>query len=129
MAKEFKDWDKKFSRAQIEACRVEWLDHNLADALTSWHFGYKQPSIEGARWAVYEADGFEEWQLFRVSLKGLDTSQKLSMLHTRWQMFCGFEKGTVDQMAKLEIETARIWNYIGALRRGGQLNAELEIVK
>ena len=118
MAKEFKKFDNAFSRAEIKACRDKWL---FGDVMSRWHFGYDQPSVDDARYAVYEADGFMDWQLFRVALKGLSTVEKISMLTNRWNV-------CVEDLS-IEQERIRIMNYIGALRRGGQLDADLRIVK
>lgn len=121
MAKEFKDWDKRFSQEQIKLCRLRWLsagfshydDAGFEKALDD--MGYAQPSVAEARFAVYEADGFEDWQLFRVSMKGLTTRQKIAMCRHRWNSMITCNEG--DSV----IETHRIWNYLGALKRGGQL--------
>ena len=121
MAKEFKDWDKAFSRAEIDLCRREWLFGH--DEL-QWNYGYNQPGVEEARHAVYEADGHVDWQKFRVAMKGANTVDKLRMLHNRWLKKVS---GRTDEQAGLE--KTRIWNYIGALRRGGQLDRNLIAVK
>jgi len=56
-----------------------------------------------------------EWQNFRLSLKGLPTTEKLQRLSQRRQ----------DKMDHLCVlprqEQVRIDNYINALKRGGQL--------
>lgn len=121
MAKEFKDWDKRFSKAQIEACRKRWLSANFSHYDDAWFekalddMGYAQPSVAEARFAVYEAEGFEDWQLFRVSLKGLTTKQKVAMLRMYWDVQVDCARGDII------IDSQRVWNYIGALKRGGQL--------
>ena len=60
----------------------------------------------------------ENWQTFRKSLKGLPTEEKLTKLSgwLRSRRGGGCTKTQVD-------------NYINALKRGGQLNADLEVVK
>lgn len=50
------------------------------------------------------------WQRFRLSLKGLDTEKKLERL-AQWPI-----RGREDQV--------RVWNYLNALKRGGQLDLE-----
>lgn len=119
MAKEFKQWDKAFSKDEITRCRTEWLltkDNTLEEG---WYegaladMGYVVVGIEEARHVVYEAEGFRDWQLFRVSMKGLTTQQKVAMLYRRWIKLADCIEGYN--------ETRRIWNYLGALKRGGQL--------
>lgn len=128
MAKEFKDWDKKITSAEIEAQRQKWLYDKLEgrDEAALLHcgfgvwedyIGYVAVSIEEARHAVYVAEGFHAWQAFRVSLKGLSTVHKLFMLGHYWAEMCD---GNEDENSRV-INLHRIWNYIGALKRGGQL--------
>jgi hypothetical protein len=129
MAKEFKDWDKVFTKAEIATCRQKWLYDNLEgrsekDLVERGNFhiwpdyiGYMAVSIEEARHAVYKADGFRDWQLFRVSLKGLSTVHKLFMLGHYWKVMCDEAEDEDSRTTNLH----RIWNYIGALKRGGQL--------
>lgn len=50
------------------------------------------------------------WQRFRLSLKGLPTDVKLDRL-AQWPI-----RGREDEV--------RIWNYLNALKRGGQLDLE-----
>lgn len=123
MAKEFKQWDKAFSKDEIEACRAQWLvEFGNIESDKSWFedsltkMGYTAIGIQEARFAVYEADGFRDWQLFRVAMKGLTTKQKIAMLELRWSYAHQFYGGNM-----LVTEKHRIWNYLGALKRGGQL--------
>lgn len=81
---------------------------------------YSQEKVE---WAVYHAEGFEDWQKFRVSMKGHSTKEKLFCLGA---YFVQHLSGTDRQ--KL-IRNIRINNYLGALIRGGQLNRQLEVVR
>lgn len=81
---------------------------------------YSQEKVE---WAVYHAEGFDDWQKFRVSLKGLSTKEKLYCLATYWTSFMN---GTDRQRLLVQI---RCNNYLGALIRGGQLNSKLEVVR
>lgn len=59
----------------------------------------------------------EAWQRFRLTLKGIPTFKKLEYL----------------KIYRPEIPTRRVQvqldNYINALKRGGQLNMNLEVVK
>lgn len=122
MAKEFKDWDKRFSKDQIEASRKRWLSANFSEYDDEWFeralrdMGYDSSITMGqVRHAVYEAPDAADWQLFRVSLKGMTTQQKVAMLRMRWDVQIDCERGDGT------IEKHRIWNYVGALKRGGQL--------
>lgn len=54
-----------------------------------------------------------DWQDFRVSLKGIDTEDKIRKLHHRY---------VVKKAASNRAEYVRIDNYIKALTRGGQLH-------
>ena len=51
-----------------------------------------------------------EWQRFRLSLKGLSTETKLERL-AQWPI-----RDRQDQV--------RVWNYLNALKRGGQLDLD-----
>lgn len=50
------------------------------------------------------------WQRFRLSLKGLATEEKLERL-AQWPI-----RDRADQV--------RVWNYLNALKRGGQLDLQ-----
>lgn len=62
-----------------------------------------------------------EWQRFRISLKGMSTEEKLQRLHIYRPIYVESQ----EDIKKL----VRVANYINALKRGGQLNSNLEIVK
>lgn len=127
MAQEFKDFDKMFTGRQIGLCRAQWLrgfDHQ-AEPITKWEIPLSTWDNDTIRNAVYFAEGFEEWQLFRVSMKGLTTEEKLYMCSQRYN---GLDRQHIGD-AKFAIEKCRIDNYILALKRGGLLNAKLEIVR
>jgi hypothetical protein len=68
-----------------------------------------------------------EWQLFRVSLKGYNTREKLYRLSFRYAYMRSIYQ-TEDEMEWFR-ERVRICNYIYALRRGGQLNSNFEVVR
>lgn len=133
MAKEFKNWDKVFSRKEITACREKYLyriirgiEHNV-ERIDKWVGGYAQPDSTAVRQAVYLAADAPKWQLFRVSMKGLTTEAKIFMLE-QWLSQNSTSKPDTSRSIR-EIDRIRVNNYIGALRRGGQLNANLEVVK
>ena len=131
MAKEFKNWDKVFSKDQIQSMRNIWLDEESCSFGTDkWftnaleHMGYESHYTVGeVRDAVYNASDANEWQCFRVAMKGLSTREKVFMLHRRWNdmhtlLGVGGIHANEDDW---QIEKLRIHNYIGALKRGGQL--------
>lgn len=122
MAKEFKNFDKKYKMGSDSDLSAKELEE--ARKITSWPFAIVYWSLKEIRHAVYEAEGFEEWQKFRVSMKGQSTQVKLYRLKQR-----AIEMGEKfkDNYEQERIEKCRIDNYIGALVRGGQLNIELVI--
>jgi hypothetical protein len=62
----------------------------------------------------------ENWQLFRVSMKGKPTKQKLEMLQAYWQLHMDNHDHVMgDDGCDYCI---RVDNYIKALSRGGQLH-------
>lgn len=144
--KDFKDYDRAFSAEDIKECRRKYLVKDVdtkqlatlddIEGIRFWAHGYVQPDQRDVQYAVYTAESHMDWQLFRVSLKGLSTKHKLKMLYNRWARFmCDlFDYGMFSRNAESEwdrraLEWVRINNYIGALRRGGQLDARLQVVK
>lgn len=139
MAKEFKDWDKHYTKGQIEETRKVWRN-NVARRYKEvagisvgvnpkpWFWVYcgiytiypKEVVAD----AVYTSEGAPEWQRFRVALKGLETWEKLAFLEARWDIYV-----KDDIMSSQAVERIRINNYIGALRRGGQLDDKFNVVK
>lgn len=136
MAKEFKHFDTMFSKAEIEDCRKKWLYNG---STKEDRMGYKRWDRKVDSWTndfirscVYLVSDSLEWQLFRVSLKGLETSEKLYMLDNRYQQLVDFNASdtpTGEQWTQYKIQKCRIDNYILALVRGGQLNSSLEVVR
>jgi hypothetical protein len=122
----FKDYNKKFSKEQIGACRQRWLYNGSSHAERMSYTSWPLTVLRWAQWqvqeAVYLTDDHEEWQLFRVSMKGLSTSEKLYMLHNRYI--------TLDLDNNQNwVDHCRIDNYIGALVRGGQLDSNYKVLK
>lgn len=62
----------------------------------------------------------EDWQLFRVSMKGKSTAKKLDMLKGYWRDNGGTQSTHNEDSWKINV---RVDNYIKALCRGGQLGA------
>lgn len=67
---------------------------------------------------ILEAVDNAEWQRFRMSLKKQPTTEKLVRLDRLLKLSAGDRK-----------DKCRIDNYINALKRGGQLNMNLEVVR
>lgn len=64
-----------------------------------------------------------EWQRFRLSMKGMSTRGKLGKLRMRRAQFLS-QDGT--QLKKYQVQ---IDNYINALKRGGQLDLNCNVVR
>ena len=59
------------------------------------------------------------WQQVRLSMKGVSTEKKLDILH-EWRENCALNNfGEVPFSCQVQIV-----NYLGALRRGGQLDMQ-----
>ena len=137
MAKEFKDFDVKYkglagtALKTIESIggKIAWEDINACD-----HWPYMQQftedySMSTIRFAVYHSPGAEEWQKFRVSLKGLKTREKMYALSWYWDCHIAPGAGASISHEHWSREIIRVNNYLGALKRGGQLDSELRVVK
>jgi hypothetical protein len=133
--KQFKDYDGVFTAQQLDAERKKFKAFDDVSGIKYWAHGYVQPDQGDVQYAVYKAVDAARWQLFRVALKGLSTRQKLRMMYVRWEMFdcdCvdyGMVRGKIYDADISAVEWVRLNNYIGALRRGGQLNERLEVVR
>lgn len=68
------------------------------------------------KYCVCDAD----WQVFRKSLKGVSTEKKLSELDAWWIQ----HDADINERARVQID-----NYINALKRGGQLDLEGNVVR
>lgn len=127
MAKEFKDFDRLYRREGIKLAfdlleTMTRAEHKIAKEIVCWKYWEQLESWsnEQVRQAVYILHGHEDWQKFRVAMKQFDTQFKLFFL-ARYR-----EQATLFDTACRRIRTD---NYIGALRRGGQLDASYRIVK
>lgn len=76
---------------------------------------------------IAEAVDNEEWQKFRLSMKGKSTQDKLEMLHGYWLTEVDEERSHVASVilnaaCRQDCDICiRVDNYIKALCRGGQL--------
>lgn len=85
-----------------------------------WEYDIKTLTIE----QIHEAVNCDIWQAFRVSLKGLSTDAKLAGLEA-WLLANNY---TCDHCTG-EIRQRQVDNYINALKRGGQLDLEGNVVR
>lgn len=118
---------KEFNTPLLDALGID------KDRIQCWpyakHFteGYSHDHIS---FAVYESPTAENWQRFRVSLQGLSTSQKLYCLMAYWEVHVAKSLERMGAHPDLTIvELVRINNYLGALKRGGQLSKTLDVLK
>lgn len=71
------------------------------------------------------------WQAVRRSMKGKDTYEKLQLLEWWWNE-CSANAGLLSTESAMILAYAcevQVGNYLGALRRGGQLDNENRIRK
>jgi hypothetical protein len=73
------------------------------------------------------------WQKFRLSLKGLPTHEKLARLIQWWDdkrnLAEKWQGKHIEKVAIITETEVQVGNYLGALRRGGQLDANNRIKK
>lgn len=65
----------------------------------------------------YAVNDFQ-WQKFRLLLKGISTQEKLKLLRL-W----------LEDHKHAHAQQVQVDNYLGALKRGGQISAKGEILK
>ena len=70
----------------------------------------------------------KEWQKFRLILKGVPTFKKLEMLSLRREANIKANEGRLGVFVSRRHQV-QIDNYLNALKRGGQLNMNLEVTK
>lgn len=71
-----------------------------------------------------------EWQKVRLHMKGMPTRQKLDVLGSWYDHgTCFLKDGSQATEPRRAIRELQVVNYLGALRRGGQLDAENKVKK
>lgn len=72
-----------------------------------------------------------EWQEVRLSMKGKDTYEKLAICEAWWdaKMDIASRMEFADAFKLRKATEIQVGNYLGALRRGGQLNDDNQIRK
>lgn len=136
MAKEFKDFDKKYGHLKgtalkklVEERIISAVYRSLIDQQVRWHYagaffeGYSREDIHNA---VYVGNDADYWQQYRVGMKGLSTREKLYVCAILWGVYIDDDNNSMELRRVWRI---RINNYIGALKRGGQLDSELRVIK
>ncbi len=118
MAKEFKEYDRKYARYMGKLVEGEV---GIPEPIPQWPFMAElvKPSHAIIRHAVYFADGAEEWQKFRVSLKGWPTSMKLARLKRLWEY---------AKVLDNKVLIVRLNNYIDSMKRSGLLDSTGHVI-
>jgi len=124
--KKFKQWEKMFTTAELARERDRWMGGPPEPLPVRWDMSVDVWPQSQVQYSVYDAKDASEWQLFRTALKGMSTSEKLYALKRYYIVNCYYGSGA---KATWELHKVRIDNYILALRRGGQLNENYEIVR
>ena len=132
-SKHFKSFDKAFSPEQIQACRDRYCyslktSPKMLDGILGWEMKLNSWDQDFVQYCVYSANDHRDWQLFRVSMKGMSTREKLFMLYNYYT-----ETEQVSIFGKItqiyNVRKCRIDNYIGALKRAGILDDGGNIIK
>lgn len=131
--KRFKEYDQIFkgkTHALVKATTDSELDA-AERSIDRWVLPVTAWDRDTVAYCVYENEDHADWQQFRVSLKGMTTAQKLYMLRVYRGHMYNVKAGTIwcDRMRWTSVIDCRVDNYIGALRRGGQLDENNIIVK
>ncbi len=137
MAKEFKEFDKRFAKLAGTALKtIESIAGSIAQEDIRecdhwpWMDQFTENYTRGAiAYAVYTAPDSLEWQKFRVSLKGLSTYEKMYALMWYWDVHISQGPGSHVSVEVYRRFIIRVNNYLGALKRSGHLNQELRVVK
>lgn len=123
--KRFKEYERQFKDAFRTSQEIAALDQAASIAIEGWAHNVRQWSNDEVIHAVYSAPDFEQWQRFRISLKGLTTRAKLLCLAQRVISKVIPEPDNIV----VELEWCRIDNYINSLKRGGQLDIDYKVVR
>lgn len=143
MVQEFKDFDRVFASFKgkfmdYESSNTEFMISFIGESrkIAFDHEGVFIDVGAIAKWnnteireAVYLSEKALEWQKFRVSLKGNNTAEKIVRLNYRLAHFRELFYMSFLDPIEFKRECIRYDNYLGALRRGGQLDRNYRIVK
>lgn len=126
--KKFKEYDKIFTVRELDRTRAIYMDEKYwPNGCETDYWSHRTSSWvqDFVQYCTYRASDHLDWQRFRVSMKGMTTPEKIQMLQTYLLLHVKDNPNETLQA----IQQCRIDNYIGALRRGGQLNDRYEVVK
>ena len=113
------DFTDTIPEEQIKSLHLRILGETEGKGLIQWPHndlverGYPPDKVQ--LWCVQDAN----WQQVRLSMKGIPTHEKLATLKRWWDKHSTFEglPCKISQRAQCQVG-----NYLGALRRGGQLD-------
>lgn len=128
--KPFKQWEKRFSKAELIKERESWLPEDIMPGLVKafekeWPHTTTQQPQSYVQYCVYDAADAVDWQRFRCCLKGMTTPEKLYCLDAYGKAYFVHNQ----DWANRKKYKCRIDNYIGALVRGGQLSTDYKVLK
>jgi hypothetical protein len=136
MAKEFQQFNRKYAKLAGTALKfitsvggqIPQEDIDDLDQWDSTEYPFTEDySHEKVRYCVYEAPDADNWQMFRVSLKGLNTKEKLYALS--WWIVNASTIAHERLATNPARDLVRVNNYLGALKRSGHLDANLKVAK
>jgi hypothetical protein len=136
LVKQFEEFNRKYARLAGTALKTI-RDHGGRipqediDNMVEWPADFKANFTEAydqtvINFVVYRADTADAWQRFRVSLKGLNTKEKLYALTWWWEQNVDPMNHTAEHVRFTQI---RVNNYLGALKRSGHLDSNLRVAK
>lgn len=105
------DYESLWARIRAEGGMTEWPSDLRVER------GYTPSDVQ--KYCVRD----DTWQKRRLSMKGLPTHKKLAILRDWW--FNAPRLGGYDT----HVVEVQVGNYLGALRRGGQLNERNQVRK
>jgi superfamily II DNA helicase RecQ len=138
MAKEFKTFDKEYAYLAGTALKTilgltapsKGELQERIEKCTFWPYLNRFTeaySREEIHYAVYTHAHAKDWQKFRVSLKGLNTKEKLYCLGWYWDE--NVSPWLINMPPFVKLHIIRVNNYLGALKRAGCLDQQLHVIK
>lgn len=118
------DFTDIVTEAEYEALSVRIKAATNGEGLDRWPFtgpaGFDHATVK--RYCVDTSyEEVAEWQRVRLSMKGVPTHEKLAILKAWWDK--NPKAGLADYSDVSYSCFVQVYNYLGALRRGGQLDA------
>ena len=114
------DFTDIVTEAEYDALSARIKAATKGEGLDRWPFvgpaGFDHATVK--RYCVDTSyEEVAEWQRVRLSMKGVPTYEKLAILKAHW------DKHKVHDGSVTTACHVQVYNYLGALRRGGQLDA------